>query len=241
MKSIFAIACLVLVSCSSNSGSDKVQYHYKLSQNNCVAEQSFDDKAAYCTALTDWKLNNGCASKLREDLYKKDCGGAFHQINMPGSAQTPPNTSAPAPVTGELKYEYGVLIREIDAQNRAALFIFAPNKIVQQITEVRAPEYLGKPQAEYGILDSDNLDKMFNFTSRPLPLTEKEILLKKFNGAVYLYLPQYQGSMCTDEVLNVSMGTVISGKPVKVIFSFSALPSQEGTCDFHTVSLMIFQ
>lgn len=49
-------------------------YSYDYEENGCkTGKHGFDSKSAYCSALQNEGLNNGCASSLRQKSYDADC------------------------------------------------------------------------------------------------------------------------------------------------------------------------
>lgn len=88
-RSSFLILLLLLHSCGGNpfsksSGHDSSEelieaesYSYELREKDCsTGPHSFETFNETCRALKNDELNNGCAKKERDDLFKKsECSG----------------------------------------------------------------------------------------------------------------------------------------------------------------------
>jgi hypothetical protein len=68
--------CIVLVlgisACGSTESKDE-SYKYRFREGSCdTGQQSFSSKQAYCSALKNDSLNNGCAAATRAKTYESE-------------------------------------------------------------------------------------------------------------------------------------------------------------------------
>lgn len=78
-------SCGGLLDLGSNGKNEKSEsssssYRYEFESNRCkTGKHTFDNLSDYCNALKSRSLNMGCAYKLREAEYNRQCSGVFFE------------------------------------------------------------------------------------------------------------------------------------------------------------------
>lgn len=137
MKKILLLVFLMpmaMVGCDSDSGSDDETYAYQFVINGCdTGKKAFNGKAAFCSALKNHNLNNGCAFDARKEAYEKRCGQDWSLTNVHGDVSTVFAGRATCPM------ETREFASRSDACDYATLALENPNcrssNLVQQVQD----------------------------------------------------------------------------------------------------------
>lgn len=71
---LFAAALGAVVGGCNNQNSEEFTYEFE--ENGCnTGKHTFNSRDAYCKALADHDLNNGCAYSLRKQAFEANCPG----------------------------------------------------------------------------------------------------------------------------------------------------------------------
>jgi hypothetical protein len=87
-----------------------------------------------------------------------------------------------------------------------------------------------------GILSSSTMDQMFNKTLSPMSDTEKQQILKDFNGAMFVYFEGYTDSLCSNQPIEVDMASTLGSYKLTTMFNFVAIAQPLGDCKFLSLS-----
>lgn len=155
----------------------------------------------------------------------------------PASTDTHPVESNPL---NGITYQNFAVLREFAStageNDRAALFLVLPSQGVLTINSVTGPNFL--KQASVGILDADKMKKLFANSSTKMAESEKAEILKKFQGATFLYFENYEGQLCDQASYEIDATSTLLGKSVNLTFTFEAAASRSDDCFIYSSSML---
>lgn len=173
----------------------------------------------------------GCGSSSSLDVVQ-----STH--TQSGSSPTADSGSTSNPSTDDLKLQGFGVIREFGESDTAALFGLLANIGKIQITEVRAPSFLGGYRS--GELNQAALDHLFQKTTNSMSLQERQELIAKYQGAEVIYFESYKEALCrADETeFHIIFSGNVNGRPFKATYHFVALPNPSGDCKYFKYGTM---
>lgn len=75
-SSFFFAAAVLAVAAGCNIQNNSEEFSYEFDVNGCsTGKHTFNSRDAYCKALADEALNNGCAYSLRKQTFEANCPG----------------------------------------------------------------------------------------------------------------------------------------------------------------------
>ena len=170
----------------------------------------------------------GCGSSTKET----------HTSTTESGAAPSPALSNPSPAAAgeEPHFEYFSVIREFGGNDTAALFGLLPSQPGMKITGITGPEFLAG-HVKIKIFNSDTLKDLFVASLRPMPNEEKARLLAKYDGAQVIYFEKYEGQLCRDDDLNLTVASTLGDWAPTLTFRFNAVADPAGNCEFHLLGL----
>ena len=68
-----------------------------------------------------------------------------------------------------------------------------------------------------------------------MPQSERQKRLDQYRGATIIYFEGYHGRLCSRNVYEIVAKGKIGDTPTRTNFQFSAVPKQDGNCQFITM------
>jgi hypothetical protein len=168
------------------------------------------------------------------------CGSGSPSTSASPQEQAPPDKQSTPTFLSQSQsnrpdFQYFSVIREFGDDDTAALFGLLPNKQGMKITGITGPLFLG--HALVKVLHQETLGDLFSHSSLPMTQPEKKQLLSRYSGAQIIYFEKYQGQLCTDQDLSLTVTSTLGEWSPTLTFKFSAIANPNDDCRFHSLGL----